>query len=80
MRISESVDHEGDIPSRIYFCGFGDTLTKDLNLDVTEGRMKGDRHSSRQKLTLLVFQRRRFRGFREFRGFRVNGCRMNDDN
>lgn len=47
--------HRGDIQSFIYFCGFGDTLTKDLNLDVTEGRMKGDRHSSGQNLTLLCF-------------------------
>lgn len=29
-----------------HFCSFRDAVTKDLNFDVPEGRMKSDRHES----------------------------------
>lgn len=35
----------------VYFCGLGYTFTKNFNLDVTEGCVKGDRHDSNETYT-----------------------------
>lgn len=50
--------------SKAYFGSFGDAFAKNLNFDVTEGRMESDGHFSGQKQTLFQFK--------------VNLCRMSE--
>lgn len=49
----------------LYFCGFGDTFAKKLDLDVTEGGVNSDGHCAGEEQALL-FQ------------FRGNLCRISE--